>query len=48
MQEMFKDSEFIIVENKADFKKTSSMNIKVSCESKEGIDVLINEIISKI
>ncbi|MCJ7571444.1 MAG: 50S ribosome-binding GTPase [Candidatus Thermoplasmatota archaeon] len=48
MQEMFKDSEFIIVENKADFKKTSSKNIKVSCESKEGIDVLINEIISKI
>jgi nucleolar GTP-binding protein len=48
MQKMFKDSEFIIVENKADFKKTDSKNIKVSCESKEGIDVLIKEIISKI
>ena len=48
MQEMFKDSEFIVVENKADFKKTNSKNIKVSCENKEGIDVLIKEIISKI
>lgn len=48
MQEMFKESEFIIVENKADFKKSSSINIKISCESKEGIDVLIKEINSKI
>lgn len=48
MKKMFKDSEFIIVENKADFKKTDSKNIKISCESKEGIDILIKEIISKI
>ena len=48
LQEIFKDSDFIVVENKADFKKTSSSYIKISCESKEGIDVLIKEIISKI
>ena len=45
---MFKNSEFIIAENKADFKKTSSKNIKISCENKEGIDELIKEIIVKI
>jgi nucleolar GTP-binding protein len=48
MQKMFKDSDFIIVENKADFKKTNSKNIKLSCESKEGIDIIIKEINSKI
>ncbi len=48
MQKMFEDTDFIIVENKADFKKTNSINIKISCENKEGIDILIKEIISKI
>lgn len=48
MKKMFKNSDFIIVENKADFKKTISKNIKVSCENKEGIDELIKEIILKI
>lgn len=48
MEKMFKNSEFIIVENKADFKKTNSENIKVSCETKEGIDTIIKEIIAKI
>jgi nucleolar GTP-binding protein len=48
MKKMFKDSDFIIVENKADFNKTKSKNFKVSCETQEGIDIIIKEIISKI
>jgi len=46
MKEMFNDSVFIVVENKADFKKTKSNNLKISCESKEGIDKLIEQIFS--
>jgi nucleolar GTP-binding protein len=48
MKKMFKKSEFIIIENKADFKKTRSKNIKVSCKDKTGIDTLIKEIFSNI
>jgi nucleolar GTP-binding protein len=48
MKKMFKDSDFIVVDNKADSLKTNSKNIKISCENKEGIDELIKEIISKI
>ena len=48
MKKMFKKSEFIIVENKADFKKTRSKNVKISCEDKNGIDNLVEEILSKI
>lgn len=46
MKKMFKDSHFIIVENKADFKKTKSKNIKISCETAEGIDLLLDEVFS--
>jgi len=44
LQKMFKESEFIIVENKSDVKKTRSNKIKISCETKEGIDQLIDRI----
>lgn len=44
IKKMFKDSIFIIVENKADFKKTTSNYLKVSCETKQGIDQLIDEL----
>ena len=40
----FKKSSLIIVENKADLKKTDNKHIKISCENKEGIDSLIGEI----
>ena len=46
MKKMFKDSHFIIVENKADFKKTSSKNIKISCKNGEGIDLLLDQVFS--
>lgn len=46
MKKMFSESKFIIVENKADFKKTRSKNIKISCEGGEGIDILTDEIFS--
>lgn len=45
LKKMFKDSEFIVVENKSDVQKYASDNIKVSCENKEGIDILIEEIL---
>jgi len=46
MKKMFKDSQFIIVENKADFKKTRSKNLKISCETGEGIDLLVEKLFS--
>ena len=44
MKKMFKESVFIVVENKIDFKKTKSKNIKICCETRDGVDVLIDEI----
>jgi len=44
MEEMFRDSSLVVVENKADFNKTDSTNLKISCETGEGIDLLIDEI----
>ena len=44
MKKLFKDSSFIIVENKSDIKKTRTRNLKISCETKEGIDILIEKI----
>lgn len=46
LQEMFKESEFIVVENKSDVKKTESDNIKISCETREGVDDLVDKIFS--
>jgi len=36
----------IVVENKVDFKKTDSTNLKISCKTDEGIDPLVDEIFS--
>lgn len=43
VKKTFSDSSLIIVENKADLKKTDSKHLKISCETGEGIDILINE-----
>jgi len=44
MKKMFKESIFIIVENKSDIKKTDLKNLKISCEKKKGIDELIKKL----
>jgi len=44
MKKMFKKSIFITVENKSDVKKTTLKNLKISCETKEGIDQLIEQL----
>jgi len=44
IQEMFKKSVIIIVENKAEFKKINTKNYKISCETKQGIKQLIDEL----
>jgi len=44
VKKMFKDASIIIVENKADIKKTDSSNLSISCETGEGIDRLLEEI----
>jgi nucleolar GTP-binding protein len=46
LRNMFVDSSFIIVENKSDVNKADSKNLKISCETKEGIDSLIQKILS--
>jgi len=48
IKKMFVDSTFIIVENKADIKKIDSKNLKISCETREGINSLIDEIFSHV
>jgi len=44
----FDKSAYIIVENKSDIKNTKSDNLKISCDTKEGIDQLKEEIIKKM
>lgn len=44
IKKIFSSVPFIIVENKADLKKTSSSNLKVSCAKNEGIAKLVKEI----
>ena len=46
MKKMFNKSKFIVVENKTDIKKLSSKNLKISCETQEGIDLLLDKIFS--
>jgi len=46
MKKMFKGSLVIVVENKADMKKTRTSYIKLSCKTGEGIDKLVDEIFS--
>ena len=48
IKNLFVNSTFIIVENKADIKKTDLKYIKVSCETGEGIDSLIENIYSSL
>jgi nucleolar GTP-binding protein len=43
IKKTFGDSSFIIVENKVDLKKADSEHLKISCETGEGIDILIRE-----
>jgi nucleolar GTP-binding protein len=45
-KKMFENSIFLVIENKVDQKRTKSKNLKISCETKEGIDKLL-EIIYK-
>jgi nucleolar GTP-binding protein len=47
IKKMFSGLPTIIVENKADIKKTNSSNLKISCETWEGIDILMKEIFSR-
>ena len=46
LKNMFVDSSFIIIENKSDVNKSDTKNLKISCETKEGIDSLIQKILS--
>ena len=46
IKKMFVNSPIIIVENKADIKRIESKNLKISCETGEGIDILIDKIFS--
>jgi nucleolar GTP-binding protein len=46
IKKTFKESKIIVVENKKDVKKSNSKNLKISCKTKEGIDVLIDELLS--
>jgi len=43
---MFGKSTMIVVENKTDMKKTNSPNLKISCETGDGIDHLVEELFS--
>jgi len=42
----FDNSIFLVIENKVDLKRSNSKNLKISCETKEGIDNLIDDIYS--
>lgn len=46
MEKMFSASSIVLVENKVDFKRTDSSNLKISCETGEGIDILLEKIFS--
>ena len=48
IKKMFTSSAVIVVENKADVKKTRSSNLKISCETRDGLDALMNEIFKYI
>ena len=44
MKKLFKESSFIVVENKSDVKKTNSKNLKISCKDQNSIYQLIEQI----
>jgi len=43
-KKMFKNSKILVIENKVDQKRTKSKNLKISCETKEGIEKLLEKI----
>jgi nucleolar GTP-binding protein len=45
-KKMFENSIFLVIENKVDIKRTNTKNLKISCETKEGIDKLLEKIYS--
>jgi nucleolar GTP-binding protein len=47
VKKLFGDTPIVIVESKMDIKKTDSNNLKISCETKEGINLLLDEIFSR-
>ena len=44
INKMFFNSPIIIIENKVDIKRIDSKNLKISCKTGEGIDILIDKI----
>ena len=40
LKKMFRTSSFIVVENKTDIKNSKSKNLKISCETKKGIEAV--------
>jgi nucleolar GTP-binding protein len=48
IKKLFEDVPIVVVENKADLKKTDSSEFKISCENKEGIDQLATDILRMI
>lgn len=46
IKDLFPNHPLIVVENKSDILKTNSANLKISCETKEGINLLSEEIFS--
>ncbi|KYK20367.1 hypothetical protein AYK24_03750 [Thermoplasmatales archaeon SG8-52-4] len=44
IKKTFIQSKIIIVENKSDLKKEDTKYLKISCETRQGLDVLVNEI----
>lgn len=48
LKDFFADVPFLVVENKSDMKKTSSVNWKISCTTGEGIPELKAEVIKRL
>ena len=46
LEKIFLSSKIFVVENKIDFKRTNSSNLKISCKTGEGIQELIDRIFS--
>lgn len=46
IKKMFENSKVIVIENKVDIKRSKSKNLKISCETQEGIDDLLEKLYS--
>jgi len=44
IKKLFNEIHVIVVENKSDIIKTKSANLKISCETKEGVNILLEKI----